>query len=190
MNRHVVIARYNEDLTWVTNLNYPFTVISKNSIPKDIAPNKGNEASTYLEYIIKNYDNLSDYTFFVHGHRSSWHHKGPADEKINTIECTMPFFNINDIPPYYIPNCSDTLGQFLRTYPAIEHILGPMDVYQTSYRMGAQFYVHRDAIRSRSLETYKALYGFIMNNEGQSRQDSVLFERVWHFIFTNNTMDK
>lgn len=187
---HVVIAHYNEDLSWVTNLKYPFTVISRNGILKDTVPNKGNEASIFLEYIIKNYDNLSEYTFFVHGHRNSWHHAEPMDEKINRIECNLPYFNLNDIPPYRILNCPNTTNQILRMYPPIEHLLGPLDMEDMTFRMGAQFYIHRNAIRSRSLETYKGLYDFIMNNTGQSFEDGLLFERIWHFIFTNDVVDR
>lgn len=186
---HVVITHYNEDLSWITNLKYPFTVLSKNGIPKDTPPNKGNEASGYLQYIIDNYDRLSDYTFFVHGHRTSWHHKGLTDEKINTIECSLPYYNINDFSSFYIPECPSTLAQFVQGYPALEDILGPIDVYDTSFRMGGQFYVHRDAIRSRSLDTYKALYEFLMKNTGQTQEDAILFERIWHFIFTHNSID-
>ena len=186
----VVIAHYNEDLSWVTKLKYPFMVISRNGVPKDTVPNKGNEASIFLEYIITNYDRLDDYTFFVHGHRNSWHHAEPMDEKINRIECNLPYFNLNDIPPYRILNCLNTTNQILRMYPPIQHILGPLYMDRMTFRMGAQFYIHKDAIRSRSLETYKALYDFIMNNTGQAFEDGLLFERIWHFIFTNDVVDR
>lgn len=186
---HVVVAHYNEDLSWITKLKYPFTVLSRNGLSKDTAPNKGNEASIFLEYIIKNYDNLAEYTFFVHGHRNSWHHAEPMDEKINRTTCTLPYFNLNDIPPFLIKTCGNTTNQIVRMYPPIQHLLGPLDMERLTFRMGAQFYIRRDAIRSRSLETYKALYNFIMNNTGQSFEDGLLFERIWHFIFTNDVVD-
>jgi hypothetical protein len=187
---HVVVAHYNEDLSWVTNLKCPFTVISRNGLPKDTASNKGNEASIFLEYIVKNYDTLSDYTFFVHGHRSSWHHAEPMDEKVNRTVCDLPYFNVNDIPPFLIKACPRTTDQILRMYPPIEHLLGPLDMDRITFRMGAQFYVHRNAIRSRPREIYAKLYEFIMNNTGQSFEDGLLFERIWHFIFTNDVVDR
>lgn len=190
MSKHVVIAHYNDDLSWVTNLNYPFTIISRNKLPKDTIPNKGNEASVFLEYILQNYDTLSDYTFFVHGHRTAWHHAEPMDQKINRIECNLKYFNLNDIPPFRILDCPATTNQILTMYPQIEYILGPLDMDRITFRMASQFYVHRDAIRSRSLETYKQLYEFIMKNNGQSFEDGLLFERIWHFIFTNDVVDR
>jgi hypothetical protein len=78
---HVVIAHYNEDLSWTKFLKYSYTVISKRGYSPETPPNKGNEASSYLQYIIENYDNLSEYTIFVHGHRNDWHHKMNIDEK-------------------------------------------------------------------------------------------------------------
>lgn len=186
---HVVIAHYNEDLSWVTKLKYPFTVISRNSLPEDTGPNKGNEASVFLDYIVKTYDTLDEYTAFVHGHRSSWHHAEPMDEKLNRIEFNRPYCGLNDIPPYRIRNCENTTGQVLRDYPPLEPILGPIDIDRISFRMGGQFYVHRDAIRSRPLETYKALLNFLLTNTGRSKRDGILFERIWHFIFTHDVVD-
>lgn len=186
MDYHIVIAHYNEDLSWVTNLKYPFTIISKNGIPEGTQPNKGREASTYLEYIIKNYDSLHEYTFFLHGHRSSWHHKKNVDEKINKTVCLLPYYNINDFRVYRFSECQLTLSQMQASYPIVEDILGPMDVERASFRHSAQFYVHKSAILSRPLETYKALYDIIMTNTNRSFEDSLLFERIWHFIFTHD----
>ena len=43
--------------------------------------NKGNEASVYLKYIIDNYDNLPDFTFFIHDEEYAWHHTGSIIDK-------------------------------------------------------------------------------------------------------------
>jgi hypothetical protein len=186
---HVVIAHYNEDLSWVTNLNYPFTVISRNKIPEDARPNKGNEASVFLEYIVRHYDDLDEYTAFVHGHRTSWHCSEPIDERLNRFEFNRPYASLNDIPAFLIRNCDKTTQQMLTNYPLLEHILGPIDIDSITFRMGGQFYVHRDAIRSRPREAYEALLEFIYANTGRSKADGVLFERIWHFIFTHNVVD-
>lgn len=186
---HVVIAHYNEDLSWVLRLKHPFTVYSRNSIPDGVAPNKGREASAFLEYIITNYDTLGEYTAFVHGHRTAWHHAEPMDEKLNRIVPDRPYWNINDIPPYAVRNCADTTNQMITSYPALEGILGPIDMSRLAYRMAAQFIVHRDAIRSRSLDTYKALFAYLMNSSRPSVSDGILFERIWHVIFTHELVD-
>ena len=85
MNVTVVVAHYNENIDWLKNIKYNVTVISKIGIPSETGKNRGNEASSYLEYIIQNYNNLSDYTIFIHGHQSDWHHKTNMDIKINGL---------------------------------------------------------------------------------------------------------
>lgn len=68
--KNIIISHCNENLDLTKNLIYPYTTISRNNIAKEVAPNKGNEASVYLEYIINNYENLLDICIFIHGHRN------------------------------------------------------------------------------------------------------------------------
>jgi len=75
----VVIARYNEDLSWVVK-EFPdndatITIYNKGkddlNLPKKFniikLPNIGRESHTYLYHIIKNYNNLADRTLFLQG---------------------------------------------------------------------------------------------------------------------------
>lgn len=58
----VVIAKYNEDTSWLTDLHFKYCLYDKS---KNI-PNVGREAKTYLRYIIENYDDLPPYVVFPH----------------------------------------------------------------------------------------------------------------------------
>lgn len=55
----------------------------------NIPVNKGNEACVYLKYIIDNYDDLADFTFFIHDDEYAWHHSGSIislfDQAVNDI---------------------------------------------------------------------------------------------------------
>jgi hypothetical protein len=93
---HIVVAHYSENLDWLSNLKYPYTVISRKGIPRETPPNRGNEASAYLEWIINNYHNLPDICIFIHAHRSDWHHRENIDDKINGLSFNADYFNIND----------------------------------------------------------------------------------------------
>ena len=67
----IVIAHYNEDLSWINNLNIPYSIYTHdNSLLTHnnifVEKNKGNEATLYLKYIIDNYNNLPDKILFVH----------------------------------------------------------------------------------------------------------------------------
>lgn len=55
-----VIARYNEDVSWVTGDHF---IVQKG----EHIENKGREASSYLWWIVQNYHNLPDYIHFLQG---------------------------------------------------------------------------------------------------------------------------
>ena len=77
----LVIARYNEDLTWlneIKNKNINIVIYNKglNNISLDntklnfkiiTMPNHGREAGAYLKYIIDNYPNFKKNTIFIQG---------------------------------------------------------------------------------------------------------------------------
>ena len=66
MNKHVIIAHYNEDLNWVKHLNIPYTVLSKEALKLNV----GHESWTYVYFIVQNYYSLPDKMLFVHGHET------------------------------------------------------------------------------------------------------------------------
>lgn len=97
----VVVAHYNEDLSWVSRIKYKHVIYSKsiNDDPSVIFQriNKGNEASAYLQYILDNYHALPEYVFFVHGHDTSWHHEGSIVDIINNTGL-MDYKTLNKFP--------------------------------------------------------------------------------------------
>jgi hypothetical protein len=74
----LVIARYNEEVDWINQLNFDkiFIYNKGNSLTTDLKKpiifqqlkNWGRESDTYLHHIINNYYDLSDITIFVQGH--------------------------------------------------------------------------------------------------------------------------
>jgi hypothetical protein len=190
----ILIAHYNEDLEWTKKLKYNYTIISKNGIKSDTLKNTGNEASSYLEYIIENYNNLANYTFFIHGHRNSWHHKENIDEKINNIVIKHDYYNLNDL------NITTTYELSQRVYdeykiiieliPILENILNKkIDFEKIKYRSCAQFYVSKKNILLNDINVYIKLYEFIISTNISSYFTSRLLEYTWHFIFTHNLED-
>lgn len=74
----IVVARYKENLDWITNNSLVHRCTIYNKGPKDISPilktiNRpnypvfGREGETYLYHILSNYHNLPDYTIFTQG---------------------------------------------------------------------------------------------------------------------------
>lgn len=189
---HVVIAHYDEDLSWTQNLRYPFTIYSKQDIPDGQIPNKGYEVSSYLRYIIDHYHQLCVYTVFVHGHRKSWHSTQNMDDKINDMVFDQVYQNINTIQEMEIMdiekcNWADDMCAIL---DVISHsIKESIHVDRLVYYQAAQFYVHRDLIRRNPLHAYIAMYEWIMASEMKSWKIARGFEYTWHFIMTGMHMD-
>lgn len=73
MEKELVLARYNEDVSWVGVIDFPVTIYNKGA--QNIASdgenltiktlyNVGREAHTYLHHIIQNWDSLPELTIF------------------------------------------------------------------------------------------------------------------------------
>ena len=66
----VVLSTFNgSGAPWARHSPYPLLVLDKVNIP-----NIGFDASTYLWWIIRNYDILPDWCLFMHDHEYHWHH--------------------------------------------------------------------------------------------------------------------
>jgi hypothetical protein len=188
---NVIVAHYNENLDWIENVKYSCIVISRNGLKKETKPNKGNEASIYLEYIIENYNSIADYTVFVHGHRTDWHHKENIDEKLNRLTFDRDYFNINDQSVGKIDDISlDYMLQSKLMTSILNLIDDSIDIRDIRYRCSAQFYVSKDKIQSNPIELYKKMYNLLMKTEETSYWSGRVFEYLWHIIFTKNIIDK
>jgi hypothetical protein len=102
MKNIAVISHFNEDLSWLDNVEIEKFIVSKTLKDADIYQkiNRGNESSSYLEFIINNYEEMDSYDriIFLHGHRMSWHQKYESDFLLNKIalEIDIEYLNFND----------------------------------------------------------------------------------------------
>ena len=71
MSIRLVVAKYNEDISWINKIkNHKITVYDKSENPLKYTiklPNVGREGHTFLYHIVENYDNLDDITVFLQG---------------------------------------------------------------------------------------------------------------------------
>jgi hypothetical protein len=125
MKHNLVVSHYNEDLQWTSLVDmnkYNIVLVSKTLENADIfqPKNIGYEASAFLEYIVKYYDTLPEYSVFVHGHETSWHHRGKMQDLVNNLQLgDKKYKNINleqaiydemlEIPDYWI----NTFGKLI-----------------------------------------------------------------------------
>ena len=103
MSVECVIARYNEDLSWLKELkNKKITIYNKGK--DDISydsiklPNIGRESHTYLTHIIQNYNNLADITIFTQGNPFTH-----SPDFIELVKDPSLFEPIQPLTAYYSP---------------------------------------------------------------------------------------
>ena len=84
---NIVVSRYNRNVDFVyrinDNKNINILIYDKENPtnPYNVPVNRGQEASVYLKYITDYYDQLPDYTFFIHDEEYAWHHSGSIIDK-------------------------------------------------------------------------------------------------------------
>ena len=191
----IVTAHYNEDLEWLKKSKYQVVLCDKpgaksSSFTPDksctLDVNKGQEASSYLKYIVENYDRLPDRIAFIHGHEETYHQKYPKHllEAIDDARKDLDFVSLDnwihlqvrndrDFPDIKVHKNSHTPGtgheqvvliqdhwNFLKTF--VKFDIMPQYL---RYNGHAQFIVSRNAIYKHSKETYKKLLPFVIDTD-------------------------
>ncbi|QHV98347.1 DUF3431 domain-containing protein [Spirosoma endbachense] len=197
----LVVAHYTENLNWLRNLpaGIRLTVYDKSpdqSAGSDaiLLPNIGREAHTYLYHIVSRYDSLADWTLFAQGK--------PFDHAFDFKKTVKSFVDksgdVNDPvqkPFHWLGHLIDTddnrgerlfqpwsknedgRGLDLRGFhQALFDTAGPA-LY--TFVLGAQFAIHRDAIRQQSLAFYERALAVSITFPDAAH----CFERSWDRVF-------
>jgi hypothetical protein len=197
----LVISHYNENLDWINYIDSKFKiyVYSKTLATNELINNKiyivnqplnkGNEASAYLQYIIDNYENLSENIVFVHGHEKSWHHMDSIINIINSLQIT-DYANLNKYGTQSIfenavqSSWLNTVDDFMDSANiAFEN---PPFILSLDYNSCAQFIVSRKNILSRSKEFYIRGLKYIIETHKSNKHNGGVFEYYWRWIFLHN----
>lgn len=142
MGRTYIIAKYKEDTAWADDLN-------KVIITKDVElPNEGREVSSYLYFIINNYDSLKGNYVFCQG--NPYDHDPDFPELRENIYTS----DLNGSPDH--PGLEiEKLAKMLE--------LDIPDKLQ--FKPGAQFEVSAEQIKKRPLNWYKKAYEISMKEK-------------------------
>ena len=120
-NFEIVIARYNEDLSWLENefTNEKITIYNKGKddikVPPHLnykiikLPNLGRESHTYLYHIINNYDNLAARTLFLQG--------DPYDPQV----ARFMYFPLEKYKRAYHFNCGNIIAR--QCYYSLDYLI-------------------------------------------------------------------
>ncbi|GAB3890963.1 hypothetical protein GCM10028825_28450 [Spirosoma agri] len=197
----LVVARYTENLNWLRNLPAGIRIIVYDKSPDGSAgplaiplPNIGREAHTYLHHIVSRYNSLAEWTVFCQGK--------PFDHAYD-FKKTMKAFAENHAAagdpvqdPFrwlgHLIDTDDNQGarlfrpwsknedgrglDLLGFHRALFGTDGP-DLY--TFVLGAQFVVHRDAIRLQPLPVYERALAVSITFPDAAH----CFERSWDRVF-------
>jgi hypothetical protein len=204
----LVVARYNEDVSWVCNFpSMNHTIYNKGNPDLNMEgvvplPNIGRESHTYLHHIVQSYDTLdpSNVTFFTQGglkdHNISHplvlemieeaRQKGFSDSaaqvhKMFDIHIPKPTFRIKEYPKgkMVTPNAAnESFGAWF------QRCVMPFMPYHKAFRwtLGAIFAVRNDRILAKP----KSYYEMLLIELGTDINPEVghFFERAWFYIFS------
>lgn len=185
-NIELVVARYNEDISWVDDFEVPYKIYNKGELnikyPYTILKNIGRESNTYINHIVLNYYNLYEYTVFLQGF--PFHHsKDTKDRILNNskkfefLDSAVMLNDLNDTPVEHRRSLYIVLGKI----GMIGYLLNFIKP-SYYYGHGAQYIVHKDLILNKSLNFWKKL---LEVTETESYSPWVL-ERLFPYIFLNN----
>lgn len=181
----LVVARYNENLTWLKNIGHNYIVYNKGEklkIPCVELPNIGREAHTFLYHVVANYDNLSEYTVFLQGNPHE--HCDKIDEYLKNFPDSI------DKLHKYCDGCYGLAHRYLDetveelhkiyVYPdLIYNEFFDLEWNKFHFACGAQYLVHKDNIRNKSWQFYFDL----LNHCPWDYHEPWSIERLWPQIF-------
>jgi hypothetical protein len=191
---NVVVSRYNRNTDFVKKLEKYDTCImiydKENPLnPYNVPINKGTEASVYLKYIIDNYDNLPEFTFFIHDEDYSWHHTGSIEERfLEAIDSNQLYYNINNYKfrPYSdIKEKAELMewyNEFIEPYIPFEKL--PNKDWLIGHKGCAQFLVHKSLITKLPLKFYNDIYNWMLAFDNPNyRLSGHFLEWTWHLFW-------
>ena len=203
----LVIARYNEDVTWLDDIKLKDVrikvynkglALESNWIP---LPNVGRESHTYISHIINNYDNLSPITVFLQA--SPFDHIGNVENIYKLIqEASTDSSGLSqNAHVHEVGMCNAYHGFTIK-----QHANKPVTPYKNGYTLGewlyemtgsymthsprwyigACFAATREAIRSVPLKTWQNIHDSLSYDVDPVTGHYM--ERSWYMLLTKNTL--
>jgi len=208
MSYKIIVSRYNENIEWLEK-EYENCIIYNKGIPLNInneiiLNNVGKESETYLNYIIKNYNNLPDVIVFTQARISD--HRGSDDinylinlknealindkSNVTTIHSQYqgnewwwePEWNLRD-GEYYLKNNykNNNYITFIDWFKKNinSEYPNPIHIYANGI-----FAIKKELIIMNSKNYYKKLR--LQINHHIDPAEGHFFERSWYYIFNSH----
>ena len=200
----IVVSRFNKPTEWTAKFRDQWTtgdsihvfVYDKESLtnPYNVPVNKGNEASVYLKHIIDFYDDLAEYTYFIHDEEYSWHHDGSVIDLFKDAydilsECSeIGFYNVNHFvmgtiyTNIYILEILQWYQEYVEEYIPFDTLKS--EDFTLGYKGAAQFLIKRESIAKLPKVFYEKIYTWLITTDIPSEISGRFLEWTWHIFFT------
>ena len=200
MQYQIVVARYNEDISYLLLFNDIMLIYNKgeDNIPIYCntikLPNIGRESHTYLYHIVNNYDNLADKTLFIQG-KISDHNLLPGKDyfkeddfigKINSLNIQLLKRRINHNGKYL-----KELKQYdlkISKYTPYEWInkigININNLNEFNIVWGANFCISKKLIYKKPKIFYEDLLKYVEYDKNP--EEGHFFERSWYLLFNHD----
>lgn len=207
--RHIVVARYNEDVSWLAPCARDVVLYNKRAADDEVPllegcaerhnlPNVGREAHTYLTYIVTHYDALPPHVVFTQGcvaDHPSWKSDPACVRNLLSNRADMmpgaseKYASEKDVA--VMEGCR--VGKYRNeTLASAGMTLG---AYWRTYVSATKPFVGRvhwfallsvsaRAIRSVPLDVYRGLLETV--SHANAPEAAHFLERLWYSIFTHN----
>ena len=215
----IVIAHFNEDLSWLSDSSKSAIIYSKGSSPplsqapllKNTInlPNIARESHTYLTHIVRNYDSLPPLTLFLQGNIHDMNNGTPehTDMTLDEItECTskyadgrtMPIGRVHTFSDWdgikYLPGWIERRGKTLKRTKLTpgqfwEVIFDEPHPENVRYVQGALFAATSGAIRRRPKSFYEDLLRYFEDLNEVNPEEGHYMERFWFAILSDEAFE-
>lgn len=192
-NYEIIVARYNEDLSWLKKHQHLLTIYDKGNKLNNFTiniDNVGRESHTYLYHIINNWDNLPSRLFFVQGRindhylypfnfylLSNYHLVINLSCKRTNCENGWGHLIIKDSKYSKVKRSDLSFGEWWDRYVKKNKPL----LKDFRWSPGGIFSVSRDLINSNSKEYYQHLLESLSHSSNP--EEGHYMERSWYYIF-------
>jgi len=190
---HVVVARYEEDISWVRKLSLTVFVYNKGDNETGLEseysvmrlPNVGHESHTFVHHIVEHYDNLPEKLVLLQG--------DPFDHCAGLLSILSEVDSKNVLTPLSQNWKRESLAMEYNWEgftPMLREMAAQLDLFPEAvinYGAGAQYIVQRSDILKRP----KAYYQMLIERLAREKHplEGWVLERLWPYVFgaTNKT---
>lgn len=196
----LIVAHWKGHLAHLEHQPFCYLVIEKAFVgrsPTNVLeyggiPNRANEASSYLSFLVNHYHSLPEHMIFLQDEQASKHNRDILTMLRHLHLDAAPYIPLNNVHlPFVDPRAfchvkSCVADSGLRRY--IRADLLPSSPYGISYTCCAQFAVTRTAVHTHPRALYADLYNYTQagadfGHRGDSFARGECMEVLWHIIF-------